>query len=196
MPTIIEITVYEFDELPNERAKEHARDWYRSLIDADDFACVIDDFITIATILGVSTSFKQVYWSGFASQGDGASFEGSYAYAKGSTKAIREYAPKDTTLHDIADRFMKVQKRNRWEITATITKVGRYCHDGCMEIDVHNIDPDGWDDIEVQDLLRELAQWLYHQLDRENDYLHSAESVDENIRANGYTFTAEGKRFG
>ncbi len=41
-----------------------------------------------------------------------------------------------------------------------------------------------------------MARWLYRQLEREYDDLTSDEAVDEAIAANGYTFTADGKRFG
>ncbi len=48
----------------------------------------------------------------------------------------------------------------------------------------------------VDEALRDLARWLYRQLEREWDYLNSDEAADQAILANGYTFTAEGKRFG
>lgn len=44
--------------------------------------------------------------------------------------------------------------------------------------------------------LRDLARWLYRQLEREYDYLSSDDVVDETIIANGYTFTEGGQRFG
>ena len=48
----------------------------------------------------------------------------------------------------------------------------------------------------VIEALRDLARWLYRQLEREYDYLSSDEVVDEAIIANGYTFTEAGQRFG
>jgi len=48
----------------------------------------------------------------------------------------------------------------------------------------------------VTEALRDLARWLYRQLEREYDYLSSDEMVDETIFANGYTFTEIGGRFG
>ena len=48
----------------------------------------------------------------------------------------------------------------------------------------------------VIEALRDLARWLYRQLEREYDYLSSDEVVDEAIIANGYTFTEAGRRFG
>ena len=48
----------------------------------------------------------------------------------------------------------------------------------------------------VIEVLRDLARWLYRQLEREYDYLTSDEAVDEAIVANEYSFTVDGKRFG
>jgi hypothetical protein len=48
----------------------------------------------------------------------------------------------------------------------------------------------------VIEALRDLARWLYRQLEREYEYLTSDEAVDESIVANEYTFTAAGRRFG
>ena len=48
----------------------------------------------------------------------------------------------------------------------------------------------------VTEALRDLARWLYRQLEREYEYLSSDEIVDETIVANGYTFTESGRRFG
>ena len=48
----------------------------------------------------------------------------------------------------------------------------------------------------VTEALRDLARWLYRQLEREYEYLTSDEAVDETIAANDYTFTETGRRFG
>ena len=48
----------------------------------------------------------------------------------------------------------------------------------------------------VIEALRDLARWLYRQLEREYDYLTSDDTVDESIALNQYTFTAQGRRFG
>ena len=48
----------------------------------------------------------------------------------------------------------------------------------------------------VTEALRDLANWLYRQLEQEYDHLTSDEAVDEALVVNGYTFTEEGRRFG
>lgn len=54
---------------------------------------------------------------------------------------------------------------------------------------------DALDDIE-EEFLKSLLEDYSIMLQHEYEYLLSDESVDENIRANEYTFTAEGKRAG
>jgi hypothetical protein len=48
----------------------------------------------------------------------------------------------------------------------------------------------------VIEALRDLARWLYRQLESEYTHLTSDEVVDDAILANQYTFTETGKRFG
>ncbi len=54
---------------------------------------------------------------------------------------------------------------------------------------------DGAEDAVIE-ALRDLARWLYRQLEREYEDLTSDAAVDEAIAINGFTFTAEGRRFG
>jgi hypothetical protein len=44
--------------------------------------------------------------------------------------------------------------------------------------------------------LRDLARWLYRQVQAEYDYLTSDEAIEEGIIINEYTFTVGGRRFG
>lgn len=214
MPEIIETTVYRLGEL-SEDAKERARSWFREGIgDWDWYDFIYDDFDAICRILGIELSTTPVrlygggtrdkpciWFSGFSSQGDGACFEGSYRYQPGALKALRDYAPKDVELHRIAGTLQKAQRRNFYRLNADIQHRGHYSHSGCMSIDVEREDnrwqalvPDTED--AVIQALRDLADWLYLQLEREWEYQSSDECVDEGIVANDYTFTADGKRFG
>ena len=214
MAEIIETTVYRLDELSDE-AKDKARAWYREGgFDYDWYDAVYEDFQQIAEILGVrfktrtvrlmgggSRQKPRIFFSGFWSQGDGACFEGYYSYPKYATAEIRSYAPQDRILHGIADAVQSVQQRNFYQLRAEATHRGHYHHEYCMAISVERDSPT-WQDMTadaeevVIEALRDLARWLYRQLEREYDYLTSDETVDETIAANGYTFTSDGKRFG
>jgi hypothetical protein len=214
MPEIIETTVYRLDELSPD-AKAQAREWYRDgALDHDWYAFVYEDFERICDILGVQLQTRPVrlcgggtrqkpsiWFSGFWSQGDGACFEGSYRHAKGSPKKIRDYAPTDGELHRIADTLQAVQRRNFYQLHADISHRGRYYHEYCMTISVERDSAVYQDmtadaDDAVTEAMRDLARWLYRQLEREYDYQMSDAVVDESIRANEYTFTASGRRFG
>lgn len=198
------IQIFQFDELSDD-AKGKARDWFRECIDANDFTCIVEDFIEVAWIFGVDiarrTNSKDlaVYWSGFYSQGDGACFEGSYQYKKGAAKAIRAYAPKDETLHRIVDELQALQRRYFYSLTATMQHRGHYYHSGCMAVEVRDSrhawgDSDGFADDTLTQIMRDFADWIYNQLKAEYEYRMSDESVDESIKANECEFYSDGKR--
>jgi hypothetical protein len=134
-------------------------------------------------------------------KGDGACFEGYWSHAKGAAARIRDYAPKDATLHGIADRLQAIQRRNFYQLAAEASHRGRYYHEYTMSIDVTRDSP-RWqpptEDAEelVTEALRDLARWLYRQLEAEYDHLTSDEAIEEGIIVNEYTFTEGGRRFG
>jgi len=214
MPETIETIVYHLNELSS-AATERARNWYRQ-----DGLCyewyefVYEDFERVCTILGVDLKTVPVrlygggtrqrpcvWFSGFWSQGDGACFEGRYGYAEAAPREIRGHAPKDRELHQIADALQSVQRRSFYQLRADIVHRDRYYHEYCMAISVERDSPISQDmtpDAEdaIIEALRDLARWLYRQLEREYNYQTSDEMVDEAISANGYTFTETGRRFG
>ncbi|OYR26501.1 antitoxin of toxin-antitoxin stability system [Brucella pseudogrignonensis] len=214
MPEIVETTVYRLAEL-SDAAKDNARGWYREGgFDYDWYDAVYEDFQRIAEILGIRLKTRTVglmgggsrqdaciWFRGFWSQGDGACWEGFYTYRKAASAEIRSYAPQDTTLHRIADALSAVQKRNFYQLRAEASHRGHYYHEYCMSIAVERDSPT-WQDMTadaedvVIEALRDLARWLYRQLEREYEYLSSDEAVDETIIANEYTFTDAGRRFG
>ena len=87
MPRIIETVVYELPELPR-AARERARAWYRdTCLDWDWYDAVFEDFQTVCGLLGVTLRTRalrlmgggtreapNIWFSGFARQGDGASY--------------------------------------------------------------------------------------------------------------------------
>jgi len=197
--------IFEFDEL-DDSAKEKARDWYRGCIDTYDFDGPVEYMKEVCKLIGVDLKTDAyghrpaLYWSGFSSQGDGACFEGSYSYTKGSVKAIQAYAPHDDTLRRIARELQKLQARYFYSLSALVVHSGRYCHAGCTRVEVTDRRDeyrgiDAVDENELIELLRDLMHWFYKQLNQENDWLYSAECVDENIRCNEYEFDGLGNRF-
>jgi hypothetical protein len=214
MLEVICTTVYQFPEL-SEAAKEKARGWYRELGPHDDWwEAVYEDFGRVCEILGIRLKTTAVRlmgggtrakpcisFSGFWSQGDGACFEGYLGHAKGAAARIRDYAPTDLGLHAIADRLQAIQRRNFYQLTADISQRGRYCHEYTMSVEVTRESaawqpPTGDAEEIVTEALRDLARWLYRQLQAEYDHLTSDEAIEDGIISNAYTFTVAGRRFG
>jgi len=208
MAKTVEVDVYKFEEL-SDRAKEEAREWYRSgALDYGWWDFIYEDAANVADILGIDIRCNPVklmngsvrhdpciWFSGFCSQGDGACFEGHYSYKKGSVKEIKKYAPTDKELHSIAERLFDAQRRCFYGLTAKIKHSGHYSHSGCMSIDVSCYDDMRFDEEDIRQPLRDFADWIYKQLEQEHDYLLSDEVVDESIVANEYEFNADGSIF-
>ena len=214
MPRIVETVVYELPEL-SRAARERARAWYRNTcLDHEWCDAVFDDFETVCGLLGVTLrthtvrlmgggarDAPNIWFRGFSNQGDGASFDGTYRYALDAARAIRSYAPNDETLHAIADELQQAQQRNFYQLGALFRQSGRYYHEYTMAIEVERGSPTGQDmtdDAEgaIVEAIRNLARWLYRQLEREYDYLASDAAADEAIADNRWTFTEAGVRFG
>lgn len=160
MPHERTTTVYTFDEL-SDRAKERARDWYRSVANDDFSSCgaesTIEDAARMADLLGINLRNRrvrlmnggtrlepEVYWSGFSSQGDGACFVGTYSYKPGSVKAIAAEAPpgddaahkQNNELNRIARDLAELQRPHFYKLSASVRHTGHYSHEHSTTIDV------------------------------------------------------------
>lgn len=193
---IVTTTVFTFDEL-DDKAKEKARDWYRTgALDYEWWDCIYEDAKNVAALMGIK--IDRIGFSGFASQGDGAHVEGHYSYLKGAAKAVAEYVPKDATLARIARELQDIQRRHFYRLEARVKHRGHYQHSYCTDITV-GYSGDEYRDIgdaeeDIKAALRSFMDWVYRQLEKEYDYLMADEQVDESIRANGYEFEENGSR--
>jgi hypothetical protein len=188
-----ETKVYKFDELTEEQQEKVLDNWRQDWPDYEWWDCVEDDFKTICSLIGITVD--KIYFSGFSSQGDGACFEGSYSYKKGSIKAVKEYAPLDETLHSIAAVFSAIQKTAHYSLNFSVKQSGHYNHSGCTAFNVDRSDDQSVTDEQEDGIIeaaRDLMHWLYKTLEKEYDYLNSDESIKETIAANNYEFTANG----
>lgn len=168
-------------------------------VDYEWWDSTYDDFRQICTMLGIELDKGEPSFSGFWSQGDGASWTGRYracgtyqpTYDLAPVK-IREYAPKDEELHRIADELCMLA-RIYYPAYATVRRHdSRYSHE--MTMCVSEIEP--YDEAEfaeevtealeeaLLELFRDLACWLYKSLESEHDYLTSDEAVAETLEAN------------
>ena len=204
--------VYKFSEL-DERAKERARDWFREDVFTDSSAWehIFEDAKECLQLAGFHVD--RIYFSGFSSQGDGACFEGSWRAADAKpVKAMKDHAPKDKALHAIAAEMRAIAKLCP-SASMSVKHRGHYTHEGCTEFDIGAEGPeweDGaarkpaeWDALRerdnetaerIKEASRDAMRWIYRMLEAEYTYQNSDAVVDENIEANEYEFTEEGRR--
>lgn len=138
---------------------------------------VIEYATTILRMLGFSDT--EIQYSGFYSQGDGASFIGTGSYVKGMTAAVRAYAPCDTELHRIARELTQWHRRRFYAAEITVERrTSRYYHEDTVYVD---------DEKDATEIVRDLCQWIYKQLRSEYEY----QSSDE-VLTGGQTFEEDG----
>jgi len=175
-------------------------------LDHDWWDFVYNDFGCICTMLGIHLDNNETSFSGFCSQGDGASWTGQYntmqitpwgtpnkATYDLAPALIREYAPEDKTLHAIADELCMLSRVYYPSYVTVRRHNSRYAHEMTMCIgDIEPCDAAAEYADEVTDALEEallvqfraLAVWLYNTLEREHDYLTTDEAVADTLKAN------------
>lgn len=169
---IKEIKLYQFNEL-NDEAKEKARDWYRSVaLDYEWWEDTYEDAKTIGLKI-----------EGFDLD------RGSYVEAKfiasaeeTAHKIEKEHGEKCETASDarayLAERDTLIE-------TAEKDENGDFANEYKLDQELDDLD---------SEFLKTLCEDYRILLQKEMEYLISNESVDENIKANEYEFTENGKR--
>lgn len=198
----VEYKIYTFDEL-SEKAKERARNWWReaSQYQYNDFhEFVYEDAMTIGKLMGLDIS--KIYYTGFWSQGDGACFEGRWEYKPDALEKVKEYAPLDEGLHEVAAAFASEKVKGCW---AESQHRGHYYHEYSLSIDGGvragddvELDEYGFPEEQynhIKEMFADFARWIYKMLEAEYEYQTSNEQVDENIRCNQYEFHADGRLY-
>lgn len=198
MPVKKEITLYTYDELSQEAQGKAYDNWLPNALDYEWWDCLFDDFKEIGKIMGIE--IDQIYFSGFASQGDGACFVGNYSYACGAQKNIRQYAPADKELHQVADDLFEAQSRVFFSMSCDVTHRGNYSHQYSVDMEFRGRDSSPYlSDAEevaaqgIKEALRDFMGWMYKALETEYYYLTSEEQFKEACEANQYLFTEDGK---
>lgn len=169
-------------------ARDQAR--YSQIVDYW-WSAVLEDATVCAAILGIEISKTRsgphIIFSGFDSQGDGASFTGQYKYAPNAVgEIVLHCGGQDAELIRIATELttLNVGRRLRGAdepLAYKIVASGRYCHSGTMSlVDDFYDDPYPTDAEEntLLRLVRAFADWIYKQLEAEHEHLTSDESVD------------------
>lgn len=200
MTRTVEVTIYQFDEL-TESGKSAALDWARGVQQSGDWwDAVYYDANAIAALMGIEIDRNEsgacvepaIYFDRLFCQGQGAGFDGHYAYKRGAARAVREYAPQDARLHRIADALQAAQRPAFYGLEARVRCVSR----GFTSVDAEISDPR---DIATGDALdsltgalRDFADWIADRLADESLAMSEDAAIAEMIRANDWEFTADG----
>ena len=193
-------TVYTVDELTG-RARERALAKLAKWATGEDWW---EDVYAQATEalawLGFDTSPKLMQFSGFWSQGDGASFTGTWRADRLDLARLYAERPMDKALHALAIQLQAFALEFPLA-EATITRGGsRYSHAYTMTVDSYpqgdrdeaDVDGLGDSDPPIQPLIRGCADWLYAQLEAEYECLTDEAQLIENTQANEYEFEEDG----
>ena len=199
--------VYTFEELSDDAksvALDHMREKEYHVDDDYWYEHMFDHFKEIGSILGIE--IKNIYFTGFWHQGDGACFEGSYSYQKGWRKKLEdlvpEYEQRFSDVVDIAETLQEVQRRHFYKLSASVDKTYRSCHSRSPTITVSHDDCGWWwdshnpvDEDEVKEALRSYMDWMYKSLQDEYEYRTSDECLTETAIDLELEFYATGKLY-
>lgn len=186
-----------FDEL-SEKAKERACQQIGDAMTDDEwwYEPIFDMFVGRCREYGMEVDVDDIHFTGFYSQGDGASFTCNNIDTKKLLNSLEIQISDE--LEEKASDYIKVS------ISRT---TNRACHEQTVKVDVdvdalvEEEDEETIQDIQdVADTLEfklealkdNLCQKLYYDLELEYDYLHSAEYVDEIAYDNGMLFLEDG----
>jgi hypothetical protein len=209
----IQEDVYTFDQLSDE-AKRRARDARRE-DEARDFEPEYESYETAAKLLGIdlterltnkrtgkSYTANTIQYSGFWSQGDGASFTGDFTFVPGCCESVREMFPQCSILHEIADSLTAMHNTLRLlegkKLSGKITHgyhSGSYVHSHTMDATAY--DEEG-EELEIEtsdrfrDIMRDFADWIYKGLEEDYDSQTSDEAINERLSEGDYEFDEEG----
>lgn len=206
---------YTFDEL-SDSAKQTAVSDYAESLDWEWWACSYDNFIEDMAKLGIEIDIKEkrnhngyvskspkIYFSGFYSQGGGASFEASIN--------VIDFIKAHGVVKEYWKLYLNLIKYNCYLSINIGIRSPHYSHSGTMYLSQNSFDYDNWDhngDIvhvcSLEQQADDLAQYiletcqgyaddLYDTLEKEYEYLTSEESVKETAEANEWYFNERGK---
>lgn len=196
----VTVETFAFDEL-DDKAKEVARTWYKEsgYGDPDDiqemFKQDLENFFFFP--------MEHIYFNLGYCQGDGVAFTGQIDF-----DALMKWKDGEPNLlksrKHIRQLIRKLQRADVY-LYGKVTHYGHYYHWNSMDVNVEGENQTGpltekqetWiGELEncLQDLVKELSKKLEKIGYNEIEFQNSDEVVDENIKANKYNFTKDGKR--
>lgn len=206
-----EHTVYKFDELAN-GSKQKAIEKFREYNGEDSFwhECIIEEWTQVLEKIGFDQKVD-ISFSGFSSQGDGASFTCNYAIVEN----LLTFLGMDQVHRDVLIgwnipnlAFLPVDKvrqlrRIQGAFTTRVHRISHhYSHENTVRVEViadtlekHkriNALLDYFEEF-LEEFKSDICHAIYRHLEKEYDYLNSDESITANIKANEYEFTEDGR---
>lgn len=194
-----EYFVYSLDEL-DEKARRKALDDFKSkTMEWIELDSETSEMKRLLEMFGFND--VKVYYSGFCSQGDGASFTGSYKHVVGGLKAVKEEFAGDwfKEVIEYLELLEAINKKCFYSLLYRIKSSGRfYCHANTMQIDYisdyRGDRPfDKYED-ELLEYVRGIGNTFYRMLEKAYDGYLSDESLIQNIEDNEYEFYENGER--
>jgi len=197
MPT--QLTAYTIDELTG-KAKDRAIEHYRHVCVVHDDWDEDDVDRWKKKLIEMGFTDPDIRCSGFASQGDGASFTCSYVDIAKLLKATKTthrfrlillaeelgYNVHLSVIDRSSDRYV-----HRYSVEAYLED-GVRCDQEALRFRVEQLM--NTLEEETTALVRELSDKIYNCLEEEHRYLTSDEAVEENVESRGYLFTEGGAR--
>ena len=182
MPEQIQITLFTFDEL-SEESQQRVIEPFREAHDPD-YSIVYDMFINGMSVdYGANVQVDDIQWTGFWSQGDGASFVCEF-----DEEVI--YPILKESLSEEQNQQLKELGVELYS-ASSIRSTNRYCHENTVYAHVIFNVPDGKEfDVEIAntleekltEIIREECRNLYSQLKDFYDEEMEEEVIKEKIR--------------
>lgn len=193
---------YTFDEL-DEDAKNHVRSWYaEEVLDYEWYDFTIDEMIDGLRPFGLDVNRKDVSFSGFWSQGDGASFSVSIGtndvikYLKETKQAKKYWQLYINLLRDNVDLCFDIRGNDRWGYSMSLVDFDFTPYGEAFDSDsVYNKVYTAAEKLatDILEFCQDKSSDLYRDLEAEYEYLISNEQIKESAKANEWLFKKSGK---
>jgi len=157
---------------------------------------VYDDTKTLLAFCGFSDI--DIRFSGFWSQGDGASFAGKFNSSSIDISALKEYAPNDVNFTRLAE-FLKEKCTPYGNVTFNLerTQYVHYVHANTITLESMECEPENetaWDNLRGDFIMqtRSIMSVIYSTLEEEYNALTTDDTVEEALDANDMYFDEYG----
>lgn len=185
--------VYLFNELSDDAKKRAISDNYDINTNYDWYDTILFDFIDECEKIGIDVHYEDISFSGFYSQGDGASFEGEVCDVPMFLQNLGAYIPKNIA-YCIDIRFVRISHRSCHEYTCKTEF--EVCFDE-LGSDVELVYSDMLEVINkrAEQVRLDLCKKLYNDLEQMYEYLTSDEGIASTLIASEYEFYENGERY-